>query len=325
MAPPAEPVEVFDQGRRRSLWWIMVPLLLLVAAGGGLAWYLKIRSSEHRLPALAGMTEADARALLKPLDFKLELTESADEQIAAGKIISTDPAEGVTLREGDTVKAVVSSGPAPRRVPSLIGMTLAAATDQLDGDGLVAMRDTDVFDEQVPAGAVVSFTVEGQPAAKAGDDVARGSTIHLVVSKGPKPRKTPQLYGLSTADATTVLDQLDLVLQVGSEAFSSDVLKGSILSQNPAANADIDRNSTVTVVISKGPEMITVPDVSGLSAAGIVGALRNAGLGVDLAASSGDFNGALTSMTFDGKAVRPGDQLPRGTRLILNFAAAPAA
>jgi serine/threonine-protein kinase len=318
-ATPAEPVAVFDQGRRRSLWWIALPLLLLVAAGGGLAWYLKIRSSEHRLPALAGMTETEARALLKPLEFTLEVTPAADEQIPAGKIVSTDPAEGVTLREGDTVKAIVSSGPAPRRVPSLIGMTIAAATDELAADGLVPQRDADVFDEQVAAGSVVSFSVDGQPAAKAGDDVARGSVIRLVVSKGPKPRKAPQLRGLSTADATTVLDQLDLVLDVSSEAFSPDVLKGSIISQEPAANADVARGASVSVVVSKGPEMVAVPDVAGLTAAGIVNAVRAAGLSVDLAASSGDFDGALTSMTFEGKALKAGDLLPRGTRIVLNF------
>lgn len=226
---------------RRSLWWIALPLLLLVAAGGTApAWYLKIRSSEHRLPALAGMTETEARALLKPprVHPRGHPGGQASRSPPARSSVPTRQRASPCARATPSRR---SSAPARRRAafPSLIGMTIAAATDELAADGLVPQRDADVFDEQVAAGSVVSFSVDGQPAAKAGDDVARGSVIRLVVSKGPKPRKAPQLRGLSTADATTVLDQLDLVLDVSSRPSAPTSSRARSSAREPAANADV--------------------------------------------------------------------------------------
>ena len=51
----------------------------------------------------------------------------------------------------------------------------------------------------------------------------------------------------------------------GDDVFSDDVPVGDIVSQNPAAGATLDRDGTVTVQVSKGPDKVAFPDLEGLS------------------------------------------------------------
>jgi serine/threonine-protein kinase len=65
-------------------------------------------------------------------------------------------------------------------------------------------------------------------------------------------------------------------------AASSEVPEGNVMSSEPAAGTSLDPGSTVTIVVSTGPELVAVPDVSGLSETDAVAALEDAGFSVDV-------------------------------------------
>ena len=313
---PTQPTPV-PRTQRRGWWWIAAALIALLGIGGGAAWYVASRPDHHLVPELGGRTEAEALQLLTPLQFQMVIARANDEQVDNGKIISTDPPAGTELTEGDEVKVLVSAGPKPRRVPSLVGVPYNEAQRQLEADGLKLARGVDVSDEEVPPGSIVSFVIDGSPTLKAGDSVARGTTIIASVSSGPKPRNAPQLVNLTTANATSVLEQLGLVLSIGAEESSSTVPAGTIISQSPVVNTPVPKGSTITVVVSKGPELVAVPNLDGMQADEMVRAINNAGLVFERGTNA--FKLPLVSITIRGGVVTAGQQVPKGSPVVLNF------
>src|SRR5207247_8582473 len=107
---------------------------------------------------------------------------------AARQIAKEDPPPGTSIHKGEVVRLQVSTGPPPRIVPSVKGLRVAAAKDELSRRGLVpdvVLR----FSQTVPKGEVI----EQRPAAAA--RAHYGDTVQVFVSKGPEPVLVPQVVG----------------------------------------------------------------------------------------------------------------------------------
>lgn len=89
------------------------------------------------------------------------------------------------------------------------------------------------------------------------------------------------MVGLPEADAKAALEGAGLVVSVQTAA-SSEVAAGTVMSSDPAAGTSLAPGSTVTIVVSTGPELVAVPDVSGLSEADAMAALQGAGFTVEI-------------------------------------------
>ena len=129
-------------------------------------------------------TYAEAQVELRDLIEKYDLTlampeEEASEDVEEGKIISTDPAEGETLHEGDTIKVVISSGPPLVPLIGFVGQDLDWALAQLDALGLTQGQITEEPSDTVEAGKIIS--VDPSDA-----EVPKGTAINFVVSTGPE-------------------------------------------------------------------------------------------------------------------------------------------
>ncbi|WNI16691.1 Stk1 family PASTA domain-containing Ser/Thr kinase [Actinacidiphila sp. ITFR-21] len=72
----------------------------------------------------------------------------------------------------------------------------------------------------------------------------------------------PSFLNLSVSDATTRATNVDLTLVQGAASFCDNVDKGLICRQNPAANAPVPTDKTITVAVSKGPAPVEIPDVT---------------------------------------------------------------
>ena len=110
-----------------------------------------------------------------------------------------------------------------------------------------------------------------------------GITYFATNALRPKDVQIPDLVGMSTEEAQKKLKELKLEYKVGSEEFSEEVPKDYIISQDPGyiENYTIKQKSTVTVVVSKGPEIVKVPKLTGMSETEAVSALEALGLEVD--------------------------------------------
>ena len=299
--------------------WMILALVVMLAAGGALAWY-NSRPETSEVPALAGMRQGEALNMAG--SFKGVITEEASEDVAVGVVIRTEPEAGSTLENGKTLTIVVSTGPAPRPLPDVVGLTVADATAKLAESGLVLVEGNAAFSEDVPEGVVLSWTVPAAPGLKAGDTVVKGTTVQVVVSAGPAPRTVPDLTGKTLADATAAVQALGLVVAQGPDEFSDTVPAGQVLRQDVAAGTDLVRGATVTVVLSKGQDLVVFPDLNGQNVYQATATLQAAGLVVG-STGTGDGNQPIAGASVNGQGVVPGQQLPRGTKVDLTFPPTP--
>jgi beta-lactam-binding protein with PASTA domain len=102
-----------------------------------------------------------------------------------------------------------------------------------------------------------------------------------VVSDGPAPVEVPDVAGKGYDEAAAAISAKRLA-PVKREAFSDSVAVGVVIGTDPAAGQAAPRDSNVGIIVSKGPELIAVPNVIGQSVEAASQALSNAGLAADV-------------------------------------------
>jgi len=240
--------------RRRRGPIALIAVLLAGAVIGALAWGIGSTTSVA-LPTVLGLTPSAAAAKLTPLQVTIgSSSEAFSESVAAGQIISMDPKPGVEVREGSSVNLVVSKGPERYSVPQVAGMTLAEATAAFADESLVVGATSKAYDAETPINHVISTS------PKASVELKRGQAVALVISKGPAPVPIPAVAGKSLDAATSALKRLGFVVQ-SSEAYSKTVALGVVISTDPKSGVAATLGSKITLVVSKGPPLVTVPDL----------------------------------------------------------------
>jgi serine/threonine-protein kinase len=295
-------------------------MLLVLAALGGigyLAWVL-FQTPKHEIPAVLGLPQDEALALVDDFKWDIDIAEGrSDEYPDPGVVMLVTPGAGEDLSEGSPLLITISVGPEYRQVPDLAGMPIAEATAEIERLRLVAGEPTEAFSETVPAGSIISGAVDG---VGVGDNVLPGATVNLVVSSGPQQRRVPQLRGLTVEQATQLLGDLGLQIVVEDPVFDDDVVSGDIAVQSPVPDTNVDRDSTITVSASKGPDLVTLPDLSGMTLAEIGQALEDSSL--HLGPVMGVTSGVFYEAYLDGEQLDEGAQVKRGSQIsILIFPA----
>jgi serine/threonine-protein kinase len=310
---PADEVEQQPRRRRRFPWKILLGLLVVGAlvALGILALQL-FRRPTYLVPDLTGMPVAEARNLVAPNDWEIdEQGERSDDVPIVGQVVRTAPAAGVELAEGEPFLMVVSEGPLLRELPDSTGRPLSEAQTALAALRL-GVETVEQFDEVVPPGTVISWSVPGDATLATGSMVEPETVVQLVVSTGPAPRVVPNLMGRPVAEARTELEAMGLVLTESEQVFSDDVVLGSIVAQNIAEGTEVPRGSEVLVAVSRGPDLVIYPDLTGAAtfeqAAAILGAA-----GFQPVLTFGDAQGAIQSVSIAGETPTTGETYRRGT------------
>ena len=306
--------------RRRWIAWMMLLLLVLAAAAGGAAYLVtRDQTQTYVVPNLVGLTEAEALNQVSSFNWDTVVTREASETVATGIVIRTQPAESTALDENQQFQIIVSTGPAPRPLPELVGMTLDEATASLTSLDLVLQQSDPVFDETIPAGTVVSWMVPDQPGLKAGDTVTPKTTVSVVLSAGPQPRVVPNLAGMTVDQATAALTEQGLVLLQLEPEFdnSGAVAAGLIIRQDLPPDTTVDRGAVISVVVSKGQDLVAVPSLGNLTLQQATDTLNAAGLTVGTV--TGNTAGVLVKATYQGVDVQVGQLLIRGTPIDIAF------
>jgi eukaryotic-like serine/threonine-protein kinase len=258
--------------RRRWPWVALIAILVLGLAGAAYAVTRSHAVPTHRMPALQTKTEAEAIAALKPLKVQWRITRTNVDGVNAGLVIDSKPPPGATVKEQSTVVLNVSAGPPPVPVPDLTSLTKAQATDKLTAAGLTVGAVTSTYDETAPAGYVMGW-------AHKGEQVPKHTAVDLNVSAGPRPRTVPSVGGKTYDQAAAAMQQIGLTA-VRADAFSDTVPKDEAIGTSPAAGASVDRGGKVTVNVSKGPDLVAVPDVTAKSVQDATTIMQQAGVQV---------------------------------------------
>ena len=313
-APPAPPAD----GRSRSRWYVALAgflVLALLAVLGFLA-YLLFRVPTHEVPDLTGLTLEEAEALIAEYEWDVDVQrERSDEEPDEGQVVRVVPDTGSDLADGEPFLIVVSLGPELRTLPELEGAAQGEAETALAELRLRARTTADQFDEDVPSGSVISWSVPSEPSLHVGDEVLPETEVVLVVSKGPAPRTVPELAGATVEDATAELDELRLEAVEAEREFSNDVPSGEVIAVDPAPGTSVERESTVTLRVSKGPDLVVLPDVTGQTLDQARATLQAAGLQVG--GLVGNSAGTVVQMIVGGSDVEAGDEYLRHSSIDL--------
>jgi serine/threonine-protein kinase len=260
----------------------VAPLLILAAvAVAALVAGLAARASgttKRVVPNVVGLSGADAAAQLRAhglaLDDRAVVHRFTHDP--AGTVIGQLPAAGARVADGTGSQLVVSDGPQMAAVPDLSQGDEAAARTAVTQVGLTVASVTQEPDETVPAGKVLR---QDPPP---GTSLEVGQPVNLVISTGPAPRTTPDVTKQTPDAAKAALEGIQLALGQATEAFDDTVPAGQIISQDPPPNGQVPRGTAVNIVVSKGPELIVVPDTTNLDLSTAAEKLQNNRLVVGL-------------------------------------------
>ncbi|MFF4042612.1 Stk1 family PASTA domain-containing Ser/Thr kinase [Streptomyces sp. NPDC001816] len=292
----------------RGLITLIAAILVVFGVGAGV-WY--INSGQFtKVPQLLSKTEEQARGKLKAAGLHVKGVElEYSDTVERGAVIGTDPAAGARIRSNDSVTLVVSRGPEIVKVPDLNGVPLGKAQSRLKAAGLEPGMVNRAFSDSVPRGAVISTDPE------AGIKRHAGSAIALLVSKG-NPVDVPDVTGDDLDDAKQELEDAGLKVIVSTEQVYSDYDKGQVAEQDPESGGkQVAEGDTVTLKLSKGPEMIEVPDVVGDSVDDATKALEDAGFQVDKDRGLlGIFGDTVSKQSVDG-----GEKAPKGSTITITI------
>ena len=268
-AKPGADTPAPPRRRRRSLIVALVMGLILGTAGV-VGWYLG--SGRYvDTPAFVNVNRQEALALAGQYGLDVEFGDTVfSETVKADMVAEQSPDVGDRVRRGGTVTLHLSKGPERLAVPNVLKKSRAQATDAITAAGLKVGQVKEAFSFDVAKGAVISTD------PKAGTTLKRDTAVGLVVSKGPEQTKVPQVVGRNRADAEQLLTTAGLTPKV-TEVFHDEKPVGEVIAQSVEAGKQVAKRTTVEITVSKGPELVEVPNVEGRRQTDARRILENAG------------------------------------------------
>jgi eukaryotic-like serine/threonine-protein kinase len=262
--------------RRRPVWPWVLSILLLLAAGAA-AWfaYTKIQDqlNENKpvvVPQVAGIKESLAVNKIRDAGLVPQVGREFSDSVEKGTVINQSPDAGEKLQRQGTVEISVSRGKETVTVPSVIGKSRDDAISTLINAGL----DPKAF---AVASSRPVDTVTGQD-PPSGKVVEKGSRVRINYSSGPAEVDVPSVIGLPFDQASAALQNDGFA--VARRDFDSDRPKGEVVDQSPSDRAQ--KGATITLSVSKGPKLSTVPDVTSQDEASARTSLESAGFVVQV-------------------------------------------
>jgi beta-lactam-binding protein with PASTA domain/serine/threonine protein kinase len=200
---------------------------------------VSLGKERYDVPRLRGLTEDEAQDALLGVKLAYDQTiERWSETVPAGTVLRSVPAMGTTLRPGAAVDLVVSKGRKPIKVGGWVGKDIDDVREALDKRGLKVKVSSEVFDDAVPKGRVISQ----EPGS---GTLFRGEAVSFVVSRGPELVEVPSVTASGYEEAVEELEAL---------GFEVDVVRGStyiglgyVYSMDPGAGAMVPKGSTITL------------------------------------------------------------------------------
>lgn len=242
-----------------SLLMVLVIVALVAAI---VTMHFAIHGAEVQVPALKGMTVADARAQTAGLGLNLSVDNryySGD--VAAGHILSQAPAPGTVVRREWQVRIAESLGPQKVDVPEIVGRDARVAELELRRAGLELGATV-----RFPTAKFSEGTVLAQDPPAHAQDIERPTVNLLVASPDdvvPDGYVMPDLVGTSGAGAVAALAKVGIKattktaevavghVGTGNEPPAPPVPPGAVLAQSPAAGVRVDQATQVKLMVAR--------------------------------------------------------------------------
>ena len=234
-------------------------LLFAISLGGTLAYFNLTNPNEVNQPNVVGMSKDEAQKTVEDAKLKLDVaSEEYNKDVPEGYIISqkvegdlgdftTTPSTDKKIKEGSTIKVVVSKGQEKTTVPKVVGMKQEEAVKELEDANLKA-EIVEETSKKVEEGYVISQETDANSEAFAGDTVK----IHVSKGTGIKQVNVVSVIGQDEETAKTTLTNLGLKVNVTYATSTSD--NGKVTKQSIDAGKTVDEGTSVTITVNKVAE-----------------------------------------------------------------------
>jgi serine/threonine-protein kinase len=255
----------------------MVPLVVLaafaVATALGTSALAQVGTPGRATPGLVGLAKPAAISSARGDGLTLHIRNRASSD-PAGVVIEQNPAPGEWLYGARTVDVVLSSGPPPIGTPVVTELARLDAIAKLKRAGLL-VHGLHGFDQTARVGDV--FRQDPQP----GQAIRLGQTVTITWSDGPPPVTVPDVHGETCTQAKTQL-AADHLRATCTDVFDDTTTKGQVITTVPGPRTTQQQNTTIAIRVSKGPELIAVPDLQGLKVTDAMKKLTDLGFKVSV-------------------------------------------
>ena len=251
--------------KRSRLWLVIFTVIALIGGAGSGGWFSSGPGGLAAVPDLAGRSLEAAVQALDPLGVVIEQLEENSGTVAEGFITRTEPAAGYRVFKDSVVKVFISLGPKQLAVPEAKGLSIEATKKLLTDSGFVVGSVKNYFGTEA-AGQVIGLS------APTGTILNQGSVLDVLVSIGA----VPDVLGLSAEAARELLAELPIAIEEV-EVFNNQIPAGQavglVLVKDP-----LPENGSAVLEISKGPEIVIMPNTVGETIAAAQLLLKNLGL-----------------------------------------------
>ena len=221
-------------------------LLFVLSLGGTMLVLNPTNPPEIAMPNVVGLSKEEAQKEIENVKLKFEIEkEEYNKDVPEGFIISQDPTymeKFNKVKQGSTVKVVVSKGEEKTTVPKVVGMEKDKAVKALE-DAKLKVEIVEESSKKVQEGYVISQETSPDTEAFAGD------TIKIHVSTGVEKATVPDVIGKSQADAKKTLEAQGFVVAVTTSEDSSKE-NGIVLKQSLDSGKTVEKGSTVTITVN---------------------------------------------------------------------------
>ena len=242
----------------------LLALLMAVALlSAFVTMHFAIHGAEVQVPALKGMTVAEARSQTAGLGLNLDVDNryySGD--VAAGHILTQSPAPGTVVRREWRVRVAESLGPQQVDVPDIVGKDDRVAELELRRAGLDTAQLV-----HLPSGKAREGVVLAQDPPAHSLDIAKPSVSLLLAAPDDEPSDgyvMPDLNGWPDTSAIAALAKVGIhsapliavdvpvaPVGTGTDIPKLLILPGSVLSQTPQAGSRVDQNTIVRLTVAR--------------------------------------------------------------------------
>ena len=225
---------------------ILIPVIGFFGTQAILNWG---RVDDVNLPNFVNMTKTEAEQTATNAGLQLEVTEEFSSDVEAGKVISQEPqfVDGYLVKDGSTVKIVVSKGENIKVVPDVVGKTREEAEQAVKAEEF-EVKVVEEANSKVQAGYVIRQDPE------ADEKVNAGETVTIYVSTGIKQITMEHVVGEKEADAKKILTDLGFEVDI---VYEEDTSKDDVvvLKQSLDVGTTVDEGTEVTLTVNKIQEI----------------------------------------------------------------------
>ena len=247
-------LKTFIKNHKGLSIFIGLILLFILSLGGTMLALNLTNPPEVSMPNVVGLSKEEARQEIENAKLKFEVEkEEYNKDVPEGFVISQDPTymeRFNKVKQGSTVKVVISKGQEKTTVPKVVGMEKDKAIKALE-DAKLKVEVVEETSKKVQEGYVISQETDPDTEAFAGD------TVIIHVSTGVEKVTVPDVIGKTQSEAKSMLEAQGFVVSVVTSEDSSKA-SGVVLKQSLDSGKSVEKGSSITITVNSYEESKTM-------------------------------------------------------------------